>query len=139
VLEALAREAAQLLHATGEAISRALELREAWQARATEGLAGLAGRGDVGKRLGDDRRELVLEARDLRPQRCSRRALAGPCAILDGACVELLVDVLENSGDGRLAGRSVRIDDWLLVLAHTRLLVRRKRRFYQRPAAPREG
>ncbi len=37
---------------------------------------------DVGKGLGDDRGELALQARDLRPQRSPRQALGVPALLL---------------------------------------------------------
>jgi hypothetical protein len=64
------RELADVLHAPGEAIALALELREAQQSRAAESL--LADPrcidGDVRKRAGDGLRELTLESRNLPTQ-----------------------------------------------------------------------
>jgi hypothetical protein len=65
-----------LLHAGGQPVARALELLEAEQARSEDRLTCGSGRGDVGKAAGHDRRELVLEPCDLRPQRTPRGALA---------------------------------------------------------------
>jgi hypothetical protein len=76
VLGALGRQPAKLLHATGQLIARSLELLQAEQMRTDEGLSCGAGRGDEGKPLGDDRRELALEPCHLRPQRAPGGALA---------------------------------------------------------------
>jgi hypothetical protein len=67
VLEAIGREPAKLLHAAGEPVTRALELREARQAGSGQRRVSGARRGYVREGLGDDRRELALEPGDLRP------------------------------------------------------------------------
>jgi hypothetical protein len=81
VLAALGRQPAQLLHATGQPIARPLQLREREQARAGARIPtspsavpdsiieseGVVGR-DVGKRIGDDLRQLALHSRDLGTQ-----------------------------------------------------------------------
>jgi hypothetical protein len=76
VLGALAREPAKLLHAARQLVARSLELLQAEQTRAGEDLRRGIRRGDEGKPLGDDRRELALELCDLPPQRAPRGALA---------------------------------------------------------------
>jgi hypothetical protein len=90
-LDALLLAAPQVLHAAGEAVAQQLELLEAEQAGAAEGLAGGSGRAgeavrrtgagagrEARKGVGDDVRELTLEPRDLRLQRPARGALAVP-------------------------------------------------------------
>jgi hypothetical protein len=75
---ALARHRADVLNAPGERVALALELREAEQARPTEGLVGEIAPGiggDVRKAAGDEQGQLALQARDLRAQRAPRRAL----------------------------------------------------------------
>jgi len=76
VLGAPVGEPAELLHPRGQLIARALELTQAQQARPDDRLRHRAGRLDVGKAVGDDRRELALEPCDLVAQRTPRRTLA---------------------------------------------------------------
>lgn len=69
---AFASEAADVLHATGQAIALALELLEAEQAWAAERLGLIHARrvgGNVRKAGSDETRKLQLEARNLRAQR----------------------------------------------------------------------
>ena len=76
VLGAPVGEPAELLHPRGQLIARALELTQAQQARPGDSRRHRSGRLDVGKAVGDDRRQLALEPCHLRPQRLSRGALA---------------------------------------------------------------
>jgi hypothetical protein len=79
-LHALLLAVPQVLHAAGQAVAHQLQLLEAEQAGSPEGLAGGSGRASeavrrteagVGRQawdpVGDDARELTLEAADLRP------------------------------------------------------------------------
>jgi hypothetical protein len=81
--------APQVLHAAREAVADQLQLLEAQQAGAPEGLAGGGGRAGEAVRgtgagagrearepVGNDARQLTLEPRDLRLQRAARGALA---------------------------------------------------------------
>lgn len=92
------RQRAHVLHAAGERVALALQLREAEQARAAEalgrGVARRVGR-DVREPRGHDLRQLALQPCDL----CAQRA----------AC-RLLVDELD--------ARNFAIDRQLLGLAH---------------------
>jgi hypothetical protein len=81
--------AAEILQTCGEPVAAALERGEVEQA----GSGGVADRStgqrrDVGEAVGDERRELTLQTRDLRPQRAPRGSLG---------------DLRERQGD-RLAG-----------------------------------
>jgi hypothetical protein len=103
VLTALDRHPAQLLHATGQAVAHPLQLSEREQAwagaripvsacsapdRNVEG-EGPVGR-YVGKRIGDDLRQLALHSRDLRTQFAPRSLLCGwSFAIGDSWLLEL--------------------------------------------------
>jgi hypothetical protein len=77
---ALAGQATDVLHASGEAVALALELLEAEQAGAAKRLrlvhASRVG-GDVRERTGDDLRELALEPRHLLAQRAPGGGLVG--------------------------------------------------------------
>jgi hypothetical protein len=100
VLVALAHTRAQVLHARHELIAHLLERAEVEQPRGAARRAGRRRRhGEVGKALGDRRRQLVLEPRDLSPQRSARGALV----------------------DSRCSWR-LSIDDLLLVVPHAGLL-----------------
>ncbi len=71
------REPADVLHAPGQRVALALELREPEQARSAVVRRvdpRRVGR-DVRERRGDDLRELALQARDLRAQRAACGAL----------------------------------------------------------------
>jgi hypothetical protein len=103
-------QTADLLRASSEPVAGALELPERQQrgtARAGGPLAGgggalaAGGGGDEGESLGDDPRQLALEARDLRSQRRPRGALAG----------------------GILAGLGAALEDQLIKLGQSRLLL----------------
>jgi hypothetical protein len=86
VLGALARHAADVLHAPGERVTLSLKLRQAEQARPAKGLAADIARGvgrDVRKAARDEQRQLALQARDLCAQRTPRGALVDR---LDGRC-----------------------------------------------------
>jgi hypothetical protein len=75
VLGARLRTPAQLPHPARELVAKRLQLLETQQARARGREHGRAG-ADVGEAVGDDRGELTLQPRDLRPQRASGRLLA---------------------------------------------------------------
>jgi hypothetical protein len=135
VLGALAGDRAQILHASGELIARALELFEARQRGAAGEFRTPRGRGDVGEGPGDDARQLALELCDLRPQRCACPTLADRVLGLGRAglqrvghgCIPLAASALGPTGAG------VAIDHVLLGMAQARLLsAERERRFYQR-------
>src|SRR5262249_37178404 len=89
---------------THQRVALSLELLEAQQARAAEGIARGGGSGDVGKPLRQDRRQLALEPRDLRTQRAPRRAFTG-LAVADRDA----------------------FDHWLLALAHPRTPCERRK------------
>jgi hypothetical protein len=105
VLGACKDARAHLLQARREAVANALELGEVEQPRAAA-RAGerrvvparrrVRGRGDVGKAVGHDRRELALDPRDLGPQ----RPPGGELVDIEPGC------------------DPAAIDDWLLLLAH---------------------
>ena len=76
VLDAPVGEPAKLLNPCGQPVARSLELAQAQQTRPNDRLRHRGGRRDVGKAIGDDRRELTLEPCDLLAQRAPRRALA---------------------------------------------------------------
>jgi hypothetical protein len=132
VLGALPREPAKLLHTPGQPVARSLELLQAEQAWAGEDLLRGIRRGDEGKPLGDDRRELALEPRDLRPQRAPRRALAVASTVRGGRGGDLRSSSSSGRLGDRLADRSSAVDDWLLGLGHAQLLLLAPGRgFYQ--------
>jgi hypothetical protein len=76
VLGARLRAPAQIGNPARELIAKLLQRLQAQQARARVGGHAVPG-ADVGKAVGNDRRELALEPRDLRPQRASGPLLAG--------------------------------------------------------------
>jgi len=72
---------AQLLHAPGELVAQRLELLQPQQARPADRTRNHRG-ADVREAFRDDRRELALEALDLRAQRPAR----GVLGLLPGGC-----------------------------------------------------
>ncbi|MCW3030713.1 MAG: hypothetical protein JWM66_846 [Solirubrobacterales bacterium] len=118
MLAASMRERPNVLHAPGERVALALELREAEQARSARRVRRDARRrdGNVGERRRDELRELSLQARDLRAQRSPRRALADLLARGDCSTDRQLLQT------GHAYDSSCR---------------RRERRFYQRASSPR--
>lgn len=92
-LRAFRGELLRLAHARGEPVALALELGEAEQARAGQGVEELRGGGrrrrDVREARGDDRRELALELRDLRAQRTACGALPCCAPLLDARLAAL--------------------------------------------------
>jgi hypothetical protein len=117
VLGAAGGEAAQLLHARGQRVARALELPQVEQAPAGRRLRGPVRGGDVRERVGDDRRELALQPCDLPAQRRARTALGGPAPLGQRAVLMGLL-VARRGGDRRPARGSPRIDHLLLSLGH---------------------
>jgi hypothetical protein len=78
VLGARLRATPQLLHAARELVAQRLQLLQAEQARARARWRAGSG-GEVGEAVSDDRRQLALQARDLRAQRAPGRPLADLC------------------------------------------------------------
>jgi hypothetical protein len=108
VREACARQRAHVLHAAGERVALALQLREALQARAAEALTGGVARridGDVREPRGDDLRQLALQAGDLSAQRPACRLLVDE---LDARCVAIdrqLLGLAHRCDSSSCAGR----------------------------------
>src|SRR6185312_12368522 len=98
---------AELLHARREPVARALQLAESGQARPGGGGRPLregGGRSEVGEAVGEDRGELVLELRDLRPERGPGGALGGGRRLgRRPRCRDRGVQRLLRLGDGSFA------------------------------------
>jgi len=88
----------------------------------------------VREALGDDRRALALEARDLRAQGDPGGALVASQAILRSGAPGPRADAGVIQSVDRPPSLAFPIDDLLLVVGHTRLLAGRER-FYQRVLA----
>jgi hypothetical protein len=121
----------QLLDCDGEAVAHALELPEVEQRRPAARDAGHAGgRGDVRKALGDDRRALALESRDLSPQRRPRSALTALVSRQASIALERFAGTIMTRDIEQSLTEAFSIAV-LLVVGHTRLLSGRAP-FYQR-------
>ena len=130
MLGTLAHPRVQVLQIGGQVIAYALELAEVEQRGAAGSRRVERCRcSDVWEALGDNRRTLSLEARDLCPQGYPRSPLVGA----DGL-VWRGEQLAGEAADPRLG--VVSVDDLLLVVSHTRLLSGSSR-FYQRTCAGR--
>ncbi len=110
MLGALRRARAQLLHTGGEPVARALELPQIEQRRPgrSRSRARCDGDGDVGEPLGDDPRQLPLQACYLSSQRVPGGALGGL-----GAAPE---QVWASLDDAAIATADDRPADWIVPL-----------------------
>ncbi len=125
----------QLSDRDGELVANALELLEVEQRGPAVGDAGDArGCSYVRKALGDDCRALALQARDLRPQRCPRGALAARIGQQAHIAIEQSAGTLVTRSVEQSLTGAFSITLSLLVVGHTRLLSGRTR-FYQRTGA----
>jgi hypothetical protein len=88
----------------------------------------------VRKALGDDRRTLALESRDLRPQRRPRSALTALVSQQANIAFERFAGTIMTRGIEQSLTEAFSIALSLLVVDHTRLLSGRAP-FYQRTRA----
>ncbi len=115
------RQRAHLLQLARQPVALLLKAPEVQQARAGAVGGRARGRGDEGEPIGDDLGDLVLQARDLRPQRDPRGAL--------GALSRPRRHVLRAPIRAAPVGAAVK--DLLILLGHTASWPERTRRFYQ--------